>query len=133
MPMIYCRAKPDWSSLAWQRHFGKAYLFDQVKQYSWNSLHKESDLTNVIKYTRKLLLLIHYDDLSHLDFTMPDGPNEQVSEVILASQFSDDTNSHRCGKFIFITHQFIKILIKRDISGDRIFQNENNQLCFRCV
>jgi hypothetical protein len=78
-------------------HFlAKAYLFRSSEiNDSWNSKYKESDLTNVIKYSKEVIAAhpLCDDFVSLWDFTMPDGPNEQVSEVILASQFSDDTNS----------------------------------------
>jgi hypothetical protein len=110
-------------------HFlAKAYLFRSSEiNDSWNSQYKESDLTNVIKYSKEVIAAhpLCDDFVSLWDFTMPDGPNEQVSEVILASQFSDDTNSQgRYGNQVHLYYPSIYQNIpglKRDISGDREF------------
>lgn len=110
-------------------HFlAKAYLFRASEiNDSWNGQYKESDLNNVIKYSKEVIDAHPLcSDFAQLwNFTEPNGPNESVSEVILASQFSDDTNSQ--GRYGNQVHLYYPSIyqnlpgLKRDISGDREF------------
>ena len=108
-------------------HFlAKAHLFRASELYSsWNSQYKDADLNAVIKYGDEVIkkhpLCSNFQEL--WDYTEPDGPNEQVDEVVLAAQFSD--NSDTWGRFGNQMHLcFLSVYqnlagTKRDISGDR--------------
>lgn len=110
-------------------HFlAKAHLFRASELYSsWNGQYKEADLNAVIKYGDEVIkkhpLCSNFQEL--WDYTEPDGPNEQVAEVVLAAQFSD--NSDTWGRFGNQMHLcFLSVYqnlagTKRDISGDREF------------
>lgn len=110
-------------------HFlAKAHLFRASELYSsWNSQYKDADLNAVIKYGDEVIkkhpLCSNFQEL--WDYTEPDGPNEQVDEVVLAAQFSD--NSDTWGRFGNQMHLcFLSVYqnlagTKRDISGDREF------------
>lgn len=110
-------------------HFlAKAHLFRASELYSsWNGQYKESDLNAVIKYGDEVIkkhpLCANFQEL--WDYTEPDGANEKVAEVVLAAQFSD--NSDTWGRFGNQMHLcFLSVYqnlagTKRDISGDREF------------
>ncbi len=110
-------------------HFlAKAHLFRASELYdSWNSSYKDADLSAVIKYGDEVIskhpLCSNFQDL--WDYTEPDGANEKVDEVVLAAQFSD--NSDSWGRFGNQMHLCFPSVyqnlagMKRDISGDREF------------
>ena len=110
-------------------HFlAKAHLFRASELYSsWNGQYKEADLNAVIKYGDEVIkkhpLCTNFQEL--WDYTEPDGANEKVAEVVLAAQFSD--NSDTWGRFGNQMHLcFLSVYqnlagTKRDISGDREF------------
>ena len=94
---------------------------------AWNAAYKAADLENVIKYAREVI--DHHplcsDYLALWDFTIPDGPNEQVSEVVFAAQFTNDPTTY--GRYGNQVHLYYTPIyqnvpgLKRDISGDREF------------
>lgn len=110
-------------------HFlAKAHLFRASELYdSWNAQYKDADLTAVIKYGDEVIkkhpLCSNFQEL--WDYTEPDGANEQVKEVVLAAQFSDNSDSwgrygnqmHLCFPSVYQNLDGMK----RDISGDREF------------
>lgn len=110
-------------------HFlAKAHLFRASELYSsWNSQYKDADLDAVIKYGKEVIanhpLCTNFQEL--WDYTEADGANEQVKEVVLAAQFSD--NFATAGRFGNQMHLcFLSVYqdiagCKRDISGDREF------------
>ena len=110
-------------------HFlAKAHLFRASELHdSWNSQYKDADLAAVIKYGDEVIkkhpLCSNFQEL--WDYTEPDGANEKVSEVVLAAQFSD--NSDSWGRFGNQMHLCFPSVyqnlagMKRDISGDREF------------
>jgi hypothetical protein len=113
-------------------HFlAKAYLTRASELYSdWNGDTKAADLDSCIKYadivinSGKFTLAPNYSDL--WNFTTPDGPNEKLSEVILAAQFSNNTSTQgRYGNQIHLyypsVYQNLPGMV-RDIPGDREFQ-----------
>jgi hypothetical protein len=110
-------------------HFlAKAHLFRASELYSsWNSSYVSSDLDAVIKYGQEVVAAhpLCDDFVSLWDFTTPDGPNETVSEVVLAAQFSNDESTW--GRFGNQMHLCFPSVYqdmagtKRDISGDREF------------
>lgn len=73
-------------------HFlAKTYLWRASElNDAWNGAKKASDLENVIKYGKEVIanhkLATNFQDL--WDYTKPDGPNEQLPEVVLAAQFT---------------------------------------------
>lgn len=110
-------------------HFlAKSHLFRASELYdSWNSSYKDADLAAVIKYGDEVIkkhpLCTNFLEL--WDYTEPDGANEKVDEVVLAAQFSD--NSDSWGRFGNQMHLcFLSVYqtlagTKRDISGGREF------------
>ena len=110
-------------------HFlAKAHLFRASELYdSWNGQYKEADLDAVIKYGKEVIaahpLCSNFQEL--WDYTEPDGANEQVKEVVLAAQFSD--NSDTWGRYGNQMHLCFPSVyqnlagMKRDISGGREF------------
>ena len=78
-------------------HFlAKAHLFRASEANdSWNSSYKSSDLEAVIKYGKEVIaahpLCANFLDL--WNYTEPNSANESVSEVVLAAQFSDNSDS----------------------------------------
>lgn len=110
-------------------HFlAKAYLFRASEANdSWNSSYKADDLDNVIKYGKEVLaahpLCSNFLDL--WNYTEPNSANESVSEVVLAAQFSD--NSDSWGRFGNQMHLCYPSVYQdlggtvRDISGGREF------------
>lgn len=110
-------------------HFlAKAHLFRASELYSsWNSSYKDADLDAVIKYGKEVVanhpLCTNFQEL--WDYTEPDGANEQVDEVVLAAQFSDNTDTQgRFGNQMHLCYPSVYQDLagtKRDISGDREF------------
>ena len=110
-------------------HFiAKAKLFRQSElNASWGAKYKDADLADVIAKSDEVLaahpLCADYVDL--WDFQKADGPNETVSEVILAAQFSDDQATWgRFGNQMHLAYPAVyqdMAGTKRDISGDREF------------
>ena len=113
-------------------HFlAKAFLFRASELNSdWNSDTKAGDLDSTIKYADAVInsgkhaLAPNFSDL--WNFTTPDGPNEKLSEVILAAQFSNNTTTQgRYGNQVHLyypaVYQNIPGMV-RDIAGGREFQ-----------
>lgn len=75
-------------------HFlAKAHLYRASELHDgWNAQYKDADLEAVIKYGKEVIaahpLCQNFQEL--WDYTEPNGANEQVSEVVLAAQFSND-------------------------------------------
>lgn len=113
-------------------HFlAKAYLYRASELYdSWNSDTKQADLQNAVKYADIVINSGHYSlapNYSDLwDFETVDGPNEQLSEIILAAQFSNNTATQgRYGNQIHLYYPAVYQNLpgmQRDIPGDREFQ-----------
>lgn len=110
-------------------HFlAKAHLFRASELYdSWNSQYKSADLDKVIAYGQEVVahhpLCKNYVEL--WDYTKPDGPNESVSEVVLAAQFNNDEKNYgRFGNQLHLDYPSVyqdMAGTKRDISGGREF------------
>ncbi len=109
-------------------YIAKAKLFRQSElNASWSAEYKEADLADVIAKSDEVLaahpLCADYVDL--WDYQKADGPNETVSEVILAAQFSDDQATWgRFGNQMHLAYPAVyqdMAGTKRDISGDREF------------
>ncbi|GAB3350245.1 hypothetical protein GCM10027566_07320 [Arachidicoccus ginsenosidivorans] len=113
-------------------HFlAKAYLYRASELYdSWNSDTKQADLQNAVKYADIVINSGHYSlapNYSDLwDFETVDGPNEQLNEIILAAQFSNNTATQgRYGNQIHLYYPAVYQNLpgmQRDIPGDREFQ-----------
>ena len=110
-------------------HFlAKAHLFRASEANdSWNSSYKSSDLEAVIKYGKEVLaahpLCPNFVDL--WNYTKPNDVNESVSEVVLAAQFSDNSDSWgRFGNQMHLCYPSVYQNLAgcvRDISGGREF------------
>ncbi|MDR0712197.1 MAG: RagB/SusD family nutrient uptake outer membrane protein, partial [Prevotellaceae bacterium] len=109
-------------------YLAKASLFRASEiNDSWNTAYKAADLENVIKYGKEVIAAhpLCPDFVNLWDYTAPNGANEQVSEVILAAQFSNETASQ--GRYGNQVHLYYPSVyqnlagLKRDISGDREF------------
>lgn len=78
-------------------HFlAKAYLFRASEiNDSWNSATKDEDLTEALRLAKEVIA--HHQlagNFSALwNYTEPDGPSEQLDEIILSAQFSSDKSS----------------------------------------
>ncbi len=110
-------------------HFvAKSKLFRQSElNASWGAKYKETDLADVIAKSDEVLtahpLCDDYVDL--WNYTKADGDNENVSEVVLAAQFSDDQSTWgRYGNQMHLAfpsqYQNLKGM-GRDVSGGREF------------
>ncbi len=110
-------------------HFlAKAHLFRASEGCdNWNSAYKSSDLEAVIKYGKEVLeahpLCANFLDL--WNYTKPNDVNESVSEVVLAAQFSDNSDSWgRFGNQMSLCYPSVYQNLAgcvRDISGGREF------------
>lgn len=110
-------------------HFlAKAHLFRASELYAaWNKGYVSQDLQDVIKYGTEVVaahpLCPNYVDL--WNYTEPNGANENVSEIVLAAQFSNDESTW--GRYGNQMHLFYPSVYqdlagtKRDISGGREF------------
>lgn len=106
-------------------HFlAKSHLFRASEANdSWNGNYKSSDLEAVIKYGKEVLaahpLCSNFLDL--WNYTKPNDVNETVSEVVLAAQFSDNSDSWgRFGNQIHLCYPSVYMNLAgcaRDISG----------------
>jgi len=110
-------------------HFlAKSHLFRASEANdSWNSSYKSADLDAVIKYGKEVLaahpLCANFLDL--WNYTKPNDANESVSEVVLAAQFSDNSDSWgRFGNQMHLCYPSVYQNLAgcvRDISGGREF------------
>ncbi len=110
-------------------HFlAKAKLFRASELHDgWNAKYKEQDLKDVITYGTQVVEAhpLCNDFVELWDYQKANGANESVSEVVLAAQFSDDTQTW--GRFGNQMHLYYPSVYqdmagtKRDISGDREF------------
>lgn len=113
-------------------HFlAKTYLFRASELYSeWNSATRDEDLAQAVHYADLVINSGYHtlaDDFRDLwNFTEVDGPNESLSEVILAAQFSDNVATQgRYGNQIHLYYPSVYQNItgmQRDIPGGREFQ-----------
>lgn len=111
-------------------HFlAKTYLWRASEiNDSWNSATKEDDLDKVIQYASEVIaahpLAPNYRDL--WAYTEPDGANEQLSEIVLAAQFtSSDATQGQYGNqqhLYFLSVYQDRTGMKRDIAGGREYQ-----------
>lgn len=98
-------------------HFlAKAYLWKASElNNDWNSSTKNSDLDNVIKYAQYVIdrhpLAPNFKDL--WDYDKPDGANEQLDEIVLAAQFTQDASTWNVGGAMF----FYSCSQYRDLPG----------------
>ena len=110
-------------------HFlAKSHLFRASEgNDKWNSSYKSSDLDAVIKYGKEVLAAHPLCDnfLDLWDYTKPNDANETVSEVVLAAQFSDNSDSWgRFGNQMHLCYPSVYQNLAgcvRDISGGREF------------
>ena len=110
-------------------HFlAKAHLFRASEANDkWNSSYKSSDLDAVIKYGKEVLAAHPLCDnfLDLWNYTKPNDANETVSEVVLAAQFSDNSDSWgRFGNQMHLCYPSVYQDLpgcRRDISGGREF------------
>lgn len=89
-------------------HFlAKAYLFRASEiNDGWNASTKNTDLSKVVTLANEVIakhpLATNFSDL--WNYTAPDGPNEQLGEIILAAQFTSASASR--GKYANQTHLY---------------------------
>lgn len=110
-------------------HFlAKAYLFRASEiNDSWNGSTKSADLTNSVTFADEVIshhqLAPNFSDL--WNYTAVNGPNENLSEIILAAQFSSDKSTRGTyGNQIHLYYlaQYNLPQMKRDIAGGREYQ-----------
>jgi tetratricopeptide (TPR) repeat protein len=109
-------------------YLAKASLFRASElNDAWNGAYKTADLDNVVRYGREVIAAhpLCSDFTALWDYTQPNGPNESVSEVVLAAQFSNETSSQgRYGNQVHLYYPSVYQTLaglKRDISGGREF------------
>ena len=110
-------------------HFlAKSHLFRASEANDkWNSSYKSSDLDAVIKYGKEVLAAHPLCDnfLDLWNYSKPNDDNETVSEVVLAAQFSDNSDSWgRFGNQMHLCYPSVYQNLAgcvRDISGGREF------------
>lgn len=110
-------------------HFlAKAHLFRASEAYDkWNSAYKNDDLDAVIKYATEVVNAhpLCNDYVQLWDYKEANGANENVSEVVLAAQFSNDESTWgRFGNQMHLYYPSVYQDMKgtnRDISGGREF------------
>lgn len=113
-------------------HFlAKAYLTRASELYDdWNGATREDDLQQAIKYGREVIegsghtLAENFSDL--WNYTEPNGANENLPEIILAAQFSNnDATIGRYGNQVHLHYPSVYQNLagmQRDIPGGREFQ-----------
>ncbi|MGO1245518.1 MAG: RagB/SusD family nutrient uptake outer membrane protein [Sphingobacterium sp.] len=113
-------------------HFlAKVHLFRASELYaSWNEASQQEDLQKAVSYGKIVIeqsphsLAQDFRDL--WNYTAPDGANEQLSEVILAAQFSNNTaTAGRYGNQLHLHFPSVYQTLpgmQRDMSGGREFQ-----------
>jgi len=111
-------------------HFlAKAYLFRASEiNDSWNGSTKSADLQRAVTLADEVIAKHPLaDNFSELwNYTRPDGPNEQLSEIILAAQFTSASASR--GRYanqihLFYLSQYLNLPhMIRDIAGGREYQ-----------
>lgn len=106
----------------------KAHLFRASELYSgWNASYRESDLQKTVDYSKEVIAAhpLCTDFVQLWDFTKPDSPNETVSEIVLAAQFSNNTSTQ--GRYGNQVHLYYPAVYQnmagmiRDIAGGREF------------
>ncbi len=109
-------------------YIAKAKLFRQSElNASWGAKYKDADLADVIAKSDEVIAAhpLCNDFVELWDYQKADGPNETVSEVVLAAQFSDDQSTWgRFGNQMHLAYPAVyqdMAGTKRDISGDREF------------
>lgn len=109
-------------------YIAKAKLFRQSElNASWSAKYKDADLTDIIAKSDEVIAAhpLCNDYVELWDYQKADGPNETVSEVVLAAQFSDDQSTWgRFGNQMHLAYPAVyqdMAGTKRDISGDREF------------
>lgn len=113
-------------------HFlAKAYLFRASELYDdWNGSTRQNDLQNAVDHAEQVInsgnyeLAPNFQDL--WEYRNVNGENEQLSEIILAAQFSDNTSTQ--GRYGNQVHLYFPSIyqdlpgMQRDIPGGREFQ-----------
>lgn len=111
-------------------HFlAKAYLFRASEiNDGWNSATKTADLAEALRLAKEVIghrqLAPNFSDL--WNYTEPDGPNEQLDEIILPAQFSSDkssegANGNPCHLYFLSVYNNLPHM-KRDLAGGREYQ-----------
>lgn len=111
-------------------HFlAKAYLARASEiNDAWNGDTKSADLDEAVKLAKEVIshrsLATNYSDL--WNYTMPDGSNEQLDEIILSAQFSSDkasagANGNQCHLYYVSVYKDLPQM-QRDLAGEREYQ-----------
>ncbi|MBZ4041161.1 RagB/SusD family nutrient uptake outer membrane protein [Flavobacterium hibisci] len=107
-------------------YLAKAYLSRASEiNDSWNSATKTADLQKVVTLADEVIahhpLAPNYVDL--WNFTAPDGPNEKLSEIILAGQFnSSQLNTGSNWQHLYFLSTYDQLpQMRRNLAGGRPF------------
>ncbi|MFB9109671.1 RagB/SusD family nutrient uptake outer membrane protein [Flavobacterium gyeonganense] len=107
-------------------YLAKAYLSRASEiNDTWNSATKTADLQKVVTLADEVIahhpLAPNYVDL--WNFTAPDGPNEKLSEIILAGQFnSSQLNSGSNWQHLYFLSTYDQLpQMRRNLAGGRPF------------
>jgi starch-binding outer membrane protein, SusD/RagB family len=92
----------------------------------WNSAHKTSDLAEIVQLTNVVIAnhTLAPDFKNVFDFTVSDGANEKLSEVLFAAQFSNATTAVEGNQMhLFFAAKYDNVTGgTRDIAGGRPYQ-----------
>jgi len=108
-------------------HFlAKAYLYRASEiNDSWNSSTKAADLAAIGPLCDEVIanhpLATDFASLWH--YTVPDGPNEKLPEIILAAQFTADASTKGTNtQHLYYRSRYDDLpFMQRDLTGDRPF------------
>ncbi|MFT4155449.1 RagB/SusD family nutrient uptake outer membrane protein [Parafilimonas sp.] len=105
-------------------YLAKAYLCRASEiNDAWNSSTKAADLAAIIPLCDEVIAQfpLASDFASLWDYTGPDGTNEQLSELILSSQFTADVSASGSNtQHLYFTSRYDDLSqMQRDVTGDR--------------
>jgi hypothetical protein len=104
-------------------YLAKAYLFRASEiNDSWNAATMTSDLDSVLVLAKQVIAdrPLAPDYAALWAYTKPDGANEQLPEVILSAQFTNNTTTASNTQHLYYVSRYDDLpMMQRDISGDR--------------
>lgn len=111
-------------------HFlAKAYLLRASEiNDEWNNATKETDLAEALRLAQEVIshrsLAPNFSDL--WNYTAPNGPNENLDEILLSAQFSSEVssqgaNGNQCHLYYISVYRDLPQM-QRDVAGEREYQ-----------
>ncbi len=111
-------------------HFlAKAYLLRASEiNDGWNQSTRKADLAEALRLSQEVIenrsLAINFADL--WNYTVPNGPNETLDEILLSAQFSSEVSTkgvsgNQCHLYYISVYRDLPQM-QRDIAGEREYQ-----------